>query len=55
MDFFIFDELDDFWSNFHFWAHVTPTDKTFYRYLLIVPFNHGLADENQLLPPGIHV
>ena len=33
----------------------TPTDKIFYRYLLMVPLNHGLADENQLLPPGIHV
>lgn len=32
----------------------TPTDKNFYRYLFIVPLNHGLASD-QVLPAGIHV
>ena len=29
--------------------------KTFYRYLLMLPINHGLAHDNQVLPPGVHV
>ena len=30
-------------------------EKTFYRYQFMLPINHGLCRDNQLLPPGIHV
>ena len=29
--------------------------KTYYRYLLMLPINHGLAHADQVLPPGVHV
>jgi len=29
--------------------------KTYYRYLLMIPINHGLAQEDQVLPAGVHV
>jgi hypothetical protein len=30
-------------------------DKVFYRYVLVLPINHGLCDDNLPLPPGVHV
>ena len=32
----------------------TITEK-FYRYLLIIPINHGICDKNKVLPAGLHV
>ena len=32
-----------------------PETKKFYRYLLMLPINHGLAQEDQILPAGVHV
>lgn len=30
-------------------------EETYYRYLMILPIYHGLAVENAVLPPGIHI
>ena len=29
--------------------------KNYYRYMLIVPINHGICEKDQILPPGVHV
>ena len=31
------------------------TDKVFYRYFVMLPINHGLCRDGQILPAGVHV
>ena len=33
----------------------TAQEKTFYRYMLMFPINHGLTHAEAILPPGVHV
>ena len=31
------------------------TSEIFYRYMLMLPLNHGLTNEEAILPPGVHI
>ena len=30
-------------------------EKIFYRYMMMIPLNHGLTNEEAILPPGVHI